>query len=68
MFHAGAAESWAMSAIGIIELEFYPSLIGPSVKVNYLGTGPDRFLLLMQFTVKTYIFGIKIMSAFNPLD
>jgi hypothetical protein len=55
-------------AIDIVELQFYPSLIGPSVNVNYLGAGPDRFLMLMPFTGQTYPFSIKIMIGFNPPD
>ena len=55
-------------AIDIMELQFYPSLIGPSVNVNYLGTGPDKFLMLMPFTGQTYTFSIKIMSGLRPPD
>jgi hypothetical protein len=55
-------------AIDIVELQFYPSLIGPSVKVNYLGAGPDRFLMLMPFTGQTYTFGIRIMGGLHPPD
>jgi hypothetical protein len=54
--------------VDIIELHFYPSLIGPSVNVNYLGTGPDKSLVLMSLTGQTYPFSIKIMSGFNPPD
>jgi len=53
-------------AIEIMELQFYPSLIGPSVNVNYLGTGPNKFLMLMPFTGQMYTFGIKIMSGLLP--
>ena len=55
-------------AIDIVELQFYPSLIGPSVNVNYLGAGPDRFLMLMPFTGQTYTFGIRIMGGLHPPD
>jgi hypothetical protein len=55
-------------AIDIIELQFYPSLIGPSVNVSYLGIGPDRSVMLMPFTGQTYAFGIKILGGFNPPD
>jgi len=55
-------------AIDIIELQFYPSLIGPSVNVNYLGAGPDRFLVLMPFTGQAYTFGIRIMGGLHPPD
>ena len=55
-------------AIDIIELKFYPSLIGPSVNVNYSGSGPDKSLMLMPFTGQTYTFSIKIMGGFHPPD
>jgi hypothetical protein len=54
--------------IDIIELQFYPSLIGPSVNVSWLGPGPDRLLVLIPFTGHTYIFWIKIMGGLNPPD
>ena len=55
-------------AMDIIELKFYPSLIGPSVNVNYSGSGPDKPLMLMPFTGQTYTFSIKIMGGFHPPD
>jgi len=55
-------------AIEIIELKFYPSLIGPSVNVNYSGSGPDKSLVLMPLTGQTYTFSIKIMGGFHPPD
>ena len=55
-------------AIDIMELQFYPSLIGPSVNVNWLGPGPDKFLVLMPFTGHTYIFWIKILGGLRPPD
>lgn len=55
-------------AIDIVELRFYPSLIGPSVNANYLGAGPDRFLMLMPFTGQTYTFGIRIMGGLRAPD
>jgi hypothetical protein len=55
-------------AIDIVELQFYPSLIGPSVNVNYLGAGPGRILMLMPFTGQTYTFGIRIMGGLSPPD
>lgn len=54
--------------IDVIELQFYPSLIGPSVDVRWLGSGPERLLVLMPFTGHTYIFWIKIMGGLNPPD
>ena len=55
-------------AIDIIELQFYPSLIGPSVSINWLGPDPGKNLTLMPFTGQTYIFWIKIMGGFGPPD
>ena len=54
--------------IDIIELQFYPSLIGPSVSINWLGPEPGKNLLLMPFSGHTYIFWIKIMGGFGPPD
>ena len=54
--------------IDIIELQFYPSLIGPSVKVNWLGPGPDKLVVLIPFTGHTYTFWIKIMAGLRPPD
>jgi len=34
---------WPLT-VDIIEWRFYPALIGPSVNVNWLGSGPDRRL------------------------
>jgi hypothetical protein len=58
---------WSI-AIDIVDLQFYPSLIGPSVNVNWLGPGPDQLLVLMPFTGHSYAFWIKIMSGLNPPD
>ena len=54
--------------IDIVELQFYPSLIGPSVNVNWLGPGPEKLLVLMPFTGQTYTFWIKIMGGLRPPD
>ena len=54
--------------IDVVELQFYPSLIGPSVNVNWLGPGPDKFLVLTPFTGHTYIFWIKILGGLRPPD
>jgi hypothetical protein len=53
-------------AIDIRELEVYPSLIGPSVNVSWLGAGPNKFLVLMPFTEQPYIFWINILGGFLP--
>jgi hypothetical protein len=58
---------WPM-AIDIVDLQFYPSLIGPSVSINWLGPEPGKNLLLMPFSGHTYIFWIKIMGGFGPPD
>ena len=55
-------------AIDIIELHLYPSLIGPSVSINWLGPELSKNLLLMPFTGHTYIFSIKIMGGLSPPD
>jgi len=54
--------------IRMIELQFYPSLIGPSISVNWLGPGPDKLVQLMPFTGHTYTFRINIMSGLGPPD
>jgi hypothetical protein len=54
--------------LDITELQFYPSLIGPSVNVNWLGSGPEKFLILLPFTGHTYTFWIKIMGGLGPPD
>jgi len=58
---------WPM-AIDIIELQLYPSLIGPSVSINWLGPEPGKNLLLMPFSGHTYIFWIRIMGGLSPPD
>lgn len=55
-------------AIDIVDLQFYPSLIGPSVNVNWLGSGPDELIVLTPFTGHSYTFWIKIMGGLNPPD
>ena len=55
-------------AIDIAELQVYPSLIGPSLNVNWLGPAPDKLLLLVPFTGLSYIFSIKIMGGLQPPD
>jgi hypothetical protein len=58
---------WPIS-IDVKELRVYPSLIGPSVNVNWLGVAPDKFLTLMPFTGHTYIFSINILGGLLPPD
>ncbi len=53
--------------VHVLELQFYPSLTGPSINVNWLGSGPDE-LLLLPFAGRTYILWIKIMEGLNPPD
>lgn len=54
--------------IDVVELQLYPSLIGPSVNVNWLGSGPSKVLVLIPFTGNTYTFSIKIMGGLRPPD
>ena len=53
--------------VHVVELQFYPSLTGPSINVNWLGSGPDDFSL-MPFAGNSYILWIKIMEGLNPPD
>ena len=55
-------------AIDIAELQAYPSLIGPSLNVNWLGPAPGKLLLLVPFTGLSYTFSIKIMGGLQPPD
>jgi hypothetical protein len=55
-------------AIDMKELQVYPSLIGPSVNVNWLGAGPNKLFVLMPFTGQTYIFAINILGGLLPPD
>jgi hypothetical protein len=55
-------------AIEMKDLQVYPSLIGPSVNVNWLGAGPNKFLVLMPFTGQTYTFSINILGGLLPPD
>ena len=55
-------------AIDILELQIYPSLIGPSVNVNWLGPVPGELLLLVPFAGLSYTFSIKIMGGLQPPD
>jgi hypothetical protein len=55
-------------AIDMKELQVYPSLIGPSVNVNWLRAVPSKFLVLMPFTGQTYIFSINTLPGLLPPD
>jgi hypothetical protein len=55
-------------AIDMKDLQVYPSLIGPSVNVNWLRAGPSKFLMLIPFTGQTYIFSINILGGLLPPD
>jgi hypothetical protein len=54
--------------IDLIELRFYPSLIGPSVNVSWLGPGPGKFFVLMPFTGHTYTLWIGILGGLRAPD
>ena len=54
--------------IELTELQVYPSLIGPSLNVNWLGSGPGGLLVLIPFTGHAYTFWIKIMGGLGPPD
>jgi hypothetical protein len=53
--------------VHVTELQFYPSLTGPSIEVNWLGPKPDDFLLT-PFSGHSYILWIKIMEGLGPPD
>jgi len=52
--------------VDIIELRFYPALIGPSVDVKWLGRMPERRLTLMPLTALTYEFRLTIIAGLSP--
>jgi hypothetical protein len=52
--------------IDVNDLQVYPSLIGPSLSVNWLGAGPNRFLVLAPFAGQTYVFSIRILGGLLP--
>jgi hypothetical protein len=49
--------------IEIVELQFYPSMIGPSVNVNWVGSGPGKSLVLLPFTGNTYTFSLGLLGG-----
>jgi len=55
-------------AIDVVELQLYPSLIGPSVNVSWLGPEPGKLVVLIPFIGNTYTFSIKIMGGLQPPD
>ena len=50
-------------AIEIVELQFYPSMIGPSVNVKWIGPGPGKNLVLWPFTANTYTFSLGLLGG-----
>jgi hypothetical protein len=51
------------TVIEIVELQFYPSMIGPSVNVKWVGPGPGKNLVLLPFTGNTYTFSLGLLSG-----
>jgi hypothetical protein len=49
--------------IEIVELQFYPSMIGPSVDVKWIGPGPGKNLRLLPFTGNTYTFSLGLLGG-----
>jgi hypothetical protein len=51
--------------IEIAELQFYPSLVGPSIEVKWVGLGPQTRLVLMPFAGNTYTFSLGLLGGFG---
>jgi hypothetical protein len=51
--------------VEIVELQFYPSKIGPSVNVKWVGPGPGKNLVLLPFTGNTYTFSLGLLGGFS---
>jgi hypothetical protein len=49
--------------VKIVELQFYPSMIGPSVNVNWAGSSPGKNLVLLPFTRNTYTFSLGLLGG-----
>jgi hypothetical protein len=49
--------------IEIVELQFYPSMIGPSVNVKWVGSGPGKNIALLPFTGDTYTFSLGLLGG-----
>jgi hypothetical protein len=55
---------WPLT-IEITELQFYPSLAGPSLEVKWVGLGPEARLVLMPFAGNTYTFSLGLLGGFG---
>jgi hypothetical protein len=55
---------WPLT-IEITELQFYPSLVGPSLEVKWVGLGPGAHLVLMPFAGNTYTFSLGLLGGFG---
>jgi hypothetical protein len=51
--------------IEITELQFYPSLVGPSLEVKWVGLRPEGHFLLMPFAGSTYTFSLGLLGGFG---
>ena len=51
--------------IEITELQFYPSLVGPSIEVKWVGLGPEARLILMPFAGSVYTFSLGLLGGFG---
>jgi hypothetical protein len=49
--------------IEMVELQLYPSMIGPSVNVNWIGSGPGKSLVLLPFTGNAYTFSLGLLGG-----
>jgi hypothetical protein len=50
--------------IEITELQFYPSLVGPSLEVKWVGLAPETHLVLMPFAGSTHTFSLGLLGGF----
>jgi len=50
-------------AIDIAELQFYPSLLGPSLDVKWVGAGPEKSLAFLPFAGNTYTFSLGVLGG-----
>ena len=53
-------------AVDIIKIEIYPSLIGPSITVEWQNQAPEGHLMLTPFAEQSYAFSIRIMGGMHP--
>ena len=49
--------------IEIVQLQFYPSMIGPSVNVKWVGPGPGKNLVLLPFAANAYTFSLGLLGG-----